>query len=72
MTYDRRAQYRVETHRDDSGWTAKLPDLGCPPLWARTPDELEQRVRMLVRNHIRGGDDEFDLQVRKTCGPHLY
>jgi hypothetical protein len=64
-----RALYRVQTHHDESGWTAKLTDVAYPPIWCLTRGEVEVRVRAVIRDTLRAGDDDFDLDI--TDRPRL-
>lgn len=62
----KRALYRVETYRDESGWTAKLTDVAYSPIWCLTWTEVEERVRRVIRDTLRGGNDDFDLVVTES------
>jgi hypothetical protein len=64
MNHDLRARYRVETFRDENGWTAKLTDCSYPPIFCLTRDEVEARVRAVIRDTLRAGNDDFDVVVK--------
>ncbi len=63
MAYDVQATYRVEMQPDRDGWIVRLPDLAYPQIWCLTRAEVPDRVRRIVRNTLRAGNDDFDLAI---------